>query len=111
MSKKTLVKLAIVILFFATTNIWLISSHENAHIQIFAEYGIQSEIQYSLLNTKTVTTSGWKNLSQEDQRFVKGLQALNEINGYQTMILFNCLAVFTFLITNVFNDIKKEANK
>ena len=86
------------ILVFSGANIFLVTSHEQAHVQIFNEYGVESEVKYDLLGAKTVALSGWEDLTKEDRRFMAGLQTLNEIFGYQIIALFNCLAIFTVFI-------------
>lgn len=111
MNTGLIVLIACSVLVFVGTNAMLIGSHENAHVQIFAIYGIDSEVEYGLTNAKTVISSGWEDLSREDMRFVSGLQALNEVFFYQIFAMFNCLMFFAVFIALAFKATEKEEKK
>ena len=109
MDFKLLILLGCAMLFFGGANMVLISSHENAHKQIFAGYGVGSEIEYGLFGAKTVADGeDWIELSAEDRRLVSALNALNEVFGYQTLAIFNCLAVFSVFVVMAFKMMEED---
>ena len=83
-------------------NIALIEAHESAHKKIFAYYGVESEIEYRWDVNAIAVTVPTTRVPAENWQFIYGLQALNEVVGYQMIALFNIFAIFISFVVFLF---------
>lgn len=74
-------------------NAFLIFSHEQAHQQIYRNYGVASEIRFGLFWAGTFAEQP---VALEDQAVVQVLHAMNEVMGYQVIAMFNAIVLVLF---------------
>lgn len=91
-------------LFFG--NFLLVSWHEAAHQQVFAEFGVDSRVELGFFGGKTIPLSKIPLDSHDTIYFLHGL---NEVVGYTALAFFNAIVMTLFSIVFVWK-IGKETN-
>ena len=125
MLKKFLVVGVFWLMMSLVMNFTYTQAHEQAHVQIFAYYGLESDIDmgfFGLTGAKTVpraanNSSVWLNMTQNRFDDMMGLHAQNEIVEYNiksaTFIIYTVIymAIVTFILYSEDNKMKKERER
>lgn len=96
--------LALFALLIFLGNFFLIAEHEEAHKQIFENFGVTSRIEFGIASGKTIPLS---EIPVEHLNTLYYLHSLNEIVGYHATALFNGFAII-FFIGTLFLKAKEE---
>jgi len=76
-------------------NAFLVLSHEQAHQRVYAKFGVDTEIGLNYMGIVTKTISP---IPSEKKEVIGALNVMNEIFGYQTIAMFNSLALLVIFI-------------
>ena len=93
------------------SNAVLIYAHEQAHKQIFAEFGVKSEIVFEFPSLKVIPDyNKFFSLTSCERNQIAALQSVDEVVGYQIVALFNVM-MLSMIICFVAFDIHNLQSK
>lgn len=111
---KHLLAVFLTVLVFLVGTITMTRYHESAHQQIYANFGVDSNVEldfFGLLGGKTVPGNNLGRLNSSQYMVVGALQAANEVYGYQVFTVLVCVLFFSFILLMFFEHRFRELKR